>query len=146
MNVTKSAVSCGRKGKIRLNDINQKFGASSWLTAIPMKDEGYVPNKKQFWDIIKKRYGWSINRLPINCACGSKFSIDSKIEIESAKKQEIQETMRELTYNKRILVNLSANYYDIRVSTQMPNATKTSISQNVMNVKLKNYWNIEHQK
>ena len=41
------------KVKIRLNDVNQKFGASSGLTAIPMKDEGYVLNKKQFWDLIK---------------------------------------------------------------------------------------------
>ena len=41
--------------------------------------------------------------------------------------------MCELTYSKRILVNLSANYYDIRVSTQMPNATKISISKNIMN-------------
>ena len=63
------------KEKIRLNDINQEIGASSWLTSLPLK-EGYALSKEEFWDLVRIRYGWFIKRLPINCACGSKFNIE----------------------------------------------------------------------
>ena len=64
------------KEKIRLNDINQEIGALSWLTSLPLKEEGYALSKEEFWDLVKIRYGWFIKRLPINCACGSKFNIE----------------------------------------------------------------------
>ena len=38
--------------QIRLNNINRELGASSWLTALPIKDEGYVMCKQLFWDLI----------------------------------------------------------------------------------------------
>ena len=63
------------KEKIRLNDISQEIGASSWLTSLPLKEEGYALSKEEFWDLVRIRYGWFIKRLPINCACGSKFNI-----------------------------------------------------------------------
>ena len=63
------------KEKIRLNDINQEIGASSWLTSLPLKEERYALSKEEFWDLIRIRYGWFTKRLPINCACGSKFNI-----------------------------------------------------------------------
>ena len=32
----------------RLNDINQEPGASSWISSLPLEDEGYVLNKQLF--------------------------------------------------------------------------------------------------
>ena len=45
-------ISEGRKQ----NDLNLKTGASSWLTMLPVKEEGYISssitrsNKQSFWD------------------------------------------------------------------------------------------------
>ena len=59
----------------RLNDINQEPGASSWISSLPLENEGYVFNKQLFWDLIHARYGWELTRLPENCACGVKFDL-----------------------------------------------------------------------
>ena len=34
-----------------LLELNQKQGASSWLTTLPITDEGYNLTKQLFWDI-----------------------------------------------------------------------------------------------
>ena len=59
----------------RLNELNQEQGASSWLTTLPILDEGYDLTKQLFWDFIRIRYGWILTRLPTNCECGTKFDI-----------------------------------------------------------------------
>ena len=64
--------------KIRLNEIHQEIGSSSWLTSLPLKDEGYVVNKQSFWDLIRIRYGWELSRLPDKnktCECGRNTSL-----------------------------------------------------------------------
>ena len=65
-----------RPEQVRLIEINQETGASSWLTVLPLKEEGYIFNKQSFWDLIGLRYGWSLKRFPETCECGSKFSAD----------------------------------------------------------------------
>ena len=59
----------------RLNDINQEPGASSWISSLPLEDEGYVLNKQLFWDLIHIKYGWELTCLPENCVCGVKFGL-----------------------------------------------------------------------
>ena len=39
------------------NKINQQQGASTWLTALPLKEEGYTINKNCFLDLLRLRYG-----------------------------------------------------------------------------------------
>ena len=58
-----------------LNELNREQGASSWLTAIPLSEEGYDLTKQIFWDLIRIRYDWTLTRLPPNCECGSKFDL-----------------------------------------------------------------------
>ena len=43
--------------KIRLNKINQEKGASTWLSTLPLKEEGYSLLKQEFWDLVKIRCG-----------------------------------------------------------------------------------------
>ena len=50
-------------------------GASSWLTALPLKVLNYVLNKQEFQDGIQLRYGWSVKGMPAYCSCGKKNSI-----------------------------------------------------------------------
>ena len=59
----------------RLNELNREQEASSWLTAIPLSEEGYDLTKQLFWDQIRIRYGWTHTRLSPNCECGNKFDV-----------------------------------------------------------------------
>ena len=59
----------------RLNELNREQGASSWLTTIPLSEEGYDLTKQLFWDLTRIKYGWTLTRLPSNCECGIKFNI-----------------------------------------------------------------------
>ena len=61
---------------VRANDLAQMKGASSWLTALPLKEEGYVLNKREFFDAVTLRYRWDVKDLPQNCACSKKFSVE----------------------------------------------------------------------
>ena len=61
--------------EIRANDVAQKKGASAWLTALPLKDEGFVLNKREFFDALAIRYRWPLKRLPSKCVCGNEFSM-----------------------------------------------------------------------
>ena len=57
------------------NDLNLKTATSSWLTTLPIKEEGYVLNKQRFWDLLSIRYSWKLKRIPSQCACGNTFNL-----------------------------------------------------------------------
>ena len=59
--------------QIRLNNLNQEHGSSSWLTTLPLSEEGYDLTKQLFWDLIRIRYGWTLTKPPAHCDCGEKF-------------------------------------------------------------------------
>ena len=44
------------KEQIRLNNLNEEHGSSSWLTTLPLSEEGYDLTKQLFWDLIRIRY------------------------------------------------------------------------------------------
>ena len=58
-----------------LNELYRERGASSWLTTIPLAEEGYDLTKQLFWYLIRIRYGWTFRRVPSNCECGIKLDI-----------------------------------------------------------------------
>ena len=64
----------------RANDLAQMKGASSWLTSLPLREEGFVLNKREFFDAVAMRYRWDMKRLPLNCSCGKQFSMDHAIQ------------------------------------------------------------------
>ena len=64
------------KEELRANDVAQQKGASAWLNALPLQDEGYVLSKREFFDAVTMRYQWPLKRLPLNCACGKKFELE----------------------------------------------------------------------
>ena len=51
-------------------------GASSWLNALPLKDQGLVLNKQEFRDSLRLRYNLPLVDLPSHCTCGSAFSVN----------------------------------------------------------------------
>ena len=63
----------------RLNDLNQETDASTWLTTLPLKEEGYSFTKQLFWDLIRIRYGWELSRIPETCECSAKFNLQHAV-------------------------------------------------------------------
>ena len=61
---------------LRAAELASEKGASSWLTVIPIQDQGYDLNKREFRDAIKMRYNWEISDLPKTCVCGDIFDVD----------------------------------------------------------------------
>eukprot|EP00794_Sanderia_malayensis_P003907 gene3907-biopygen3345 len=61
---------------LNANDIACSDGASACLSSLPLKDEDFSLTKRKFFDALYLRYGWSMNRLPSECVCHNKFSVD----------------------------------------------------------------------
>ena len=51
-------------------------GSSTWLTVLPLSEHGFALHKGAFHDALALRYGWTPDRLPAKCACGSTFSVE----------------------------------------------------------------------
>ena len=60
----------------RVMDLGTEKGASTWLTALPLQEQGFTLNKQEFQDALCLRYGWQLKNLPSHCVCGSVFSVD----------------------------------------------------------------------
>ena len=39
----------------------------------------FLLNKREFFDAVAIRYRWNLKRLPVNCPCGKKFSLDHAV-------------------------------------------------------------------
>ena len=50
-------------------------GASSWLTAVLLVDQGLVLNKQEFRDSPRLRYNMPLSDLPSKCVCGEKYTV-----------------------------------------------------------------------
>ena len=60
----------------RAVDLACEKGASSWLTAIPLKDMNFDLSKREFRDALRLRYDWPIPNSPSVCVCGCSFTVD----------------------------------------------------------------------
>ena len=45
-------------------------GASSWLTTVPLVDQGLVLNKQEFRDSLRLSHNMPLSDLPSKCVCG----------------------------------------------------------------------------
>ena len=60
-----------------LRSVNQSRdkGASSWLTTVPLVDQGLVLNKQEFRDSPRLRYNMPLSDLPSKRVCGEKYTV-----------------------------------------------------------------------
>ena len=65
--------------EIRLNDIAQEQGLSSWLTVLPIKQRGFNLLKSDFWDVVRLRYGLPVKTLPSKCDCSKPYNVQHAI-------------------------------------------------------------------
>ena len=57
-------------------DIAREPGASTWLTALPLRDHQFHLHKGDFRDSLCLRYGWMPALLPASCVCGVSFTVE----------------------------------------------------------------------
>ena len=41
-------------------DLNSETDSSSWLTALPLQDQGLHLHEQEFWDALHLCYGWKL--------------------------------------------------------------------------------------
>ena len=56
--------------------LSSKSGSSSWLTALPLTEHGFVLHKGAFRDALCLRYGWRPPLLRSSCVCGKRFTVE----------------------------------------------------------------------
>ena len=57
-------------------DQAKEKGASSWLSVLPLEDQGFTLNKGEFRDALAIRYNKNLRGLPSKCPCGQKFDLN----------------------------------------------------------------------
>ena len=61
---------------MRLVNQSRDKGASLWLNAIPLEEQGLAMNKQEFRDSLRLRYNIPLQDLPSFCVCGERFTIN----------------------------------------------------------------------
>ena len=60
---------------LRLVNQSRDKGASSWLNAMPLADQGFVLSKQEFRDALNLRYNLTLVDLTSLRECGDKFAV-----------------------------------------------------------------------
>jgi len=60
----------------RTVDLNSEPGASLWLLALPLQEQGFHLIKQEFRDALHLHYGWTLLNTPGHCVCGADFTAD----------------------------------------------------------------------
>ena len=91
-----------------LRSVNQlrDNGASSWLAAVPLVDQGLVLNKQEFRDSLRLRHNVPLSDLPSKCVCGKKYTVGMPCH---AKREGLwpRDTMAIATYLPHFLVRFA---------------------------------------
>ena len=62
--------------KQRMMDLLFEKGTSSWLSVLPLQDQGFNLSKEEFRDAFSLRYGCQLKSIPYHCKCEKTFSAD----------------------------------------------------------------------
>ena len=63
----------------RTVDLNSEPGASLWLLALPLQDQGFHLTKQEFRDALHLRHDWNLLNTPSHCVCGANCSTDPEL-------------------------------------------------------------------
>ena len=74
---------------LRLVDQARDKGASSWLNAMALEEQGLVLNNQEFRDSLRLRYNMALSGLSNNCACVEVFNTNHAL---SCKKRRVCST------------------------------------------------------
>jgi hypothetical protein len=67
--------------EVNMNDrkallLAEQKGSSSWLTTLPIEENGFALHKGAFRDALALRYGWRPTGMPTVCACGKANGVE----------------------------------------------------------------------
>ena len=96
-----------------LGDITKKAveqakekGASSWLSTLPLEDQGFTLNKGKFRDALAIRYNAPLRGLPSRCPCGQPFDMNHAMNCKRGGLVTIRHNIRDFEANlKRQVCN-----------------------------------------
>ena len=109
---------------LRALDLAQEKGASNWLTSLPIEEYGFCLHKGAFTDALALRYGWVPSRTPVNCVCGTSFSVEHVLSCSRGGFPSIRHNeIRDLTAD--LLTNVCK---DVRVEPDLMPVTNESLS------------------
>ena len=57
-------------------DLTKERGASSWLSVLPLSEQGFHLYNGEFRDALCLCYGWSLSNTPQLCNCGKAFTVN----------------------------------------------------------------------
>ena len=58
----------------RCVDLAKELGASSWLSVLPLSNQGFHLNYRKFRDSLCLQYGWALQNTSRQCNCGKTFT------------------------------------------------------------------------
>ena len=58
----------------------EKPGASSWLGALPLQEQGFNLTKGEFHDALSLRYNRPVQNLPSKCPCDAAFNVTHALD------------------------------------------------------------------
>ena len=112
------------------NKINQQQGASTWLTALPLKEEGYTINKNCFLDLLRLRYGRQLQRLPTTCEYGARFTMDHALSCKKGGFISLRRNqIRDLTANLLKII-----CHDVLIKLTLQQLTGKSLHERTANI------------
>ena len=57
-------------------DVSKEKGSSSWLSVLPLEDNGFYLHKGEFMDALCLRYGWKPNNTLQTCNYGAQITLE----------------------------------------------------------------------
>lgn len=128
----------------------QETGASSWLTTLPITEFGFTLHKGAFADALALRYDWPLNRTPLNCECGSSFSIDHSLSCPRGGFTILRHNeVRDLTANllTEVCHQVSTEPDLQPVTTESFNRRSTNIQDNArLDIAMNGFWGGRHER
>ncbi|KAG1650422.1 Carnitine O-palmitoyltransferase 1, liver isoform [Nymphon striatum] len=127
-------------------DLASEKGASSWLTALPLKSFGYVLNQQEFADALALRYNFQIKDVAKVCVCGEVNSVNHCLICKKGGYVSLRHNWVRDTISK-LLVNVKCKDVQIEphlLSTrgyQLPSGSITA-DQARLDISARSVWNM----
>ena len=127
--------------KAKALEASQEKGASSWLA---LQSQNYHLDKDSFRVALYIRYGLPVKRLPSNCVCGSRFSVEHALNCKkggfiSSRHNEVRRITAELL--KEVCIDVEEEPMLQELTGEVFEAKTTKIEKDVrLDVAARGFW------
>ena len=114
---------------LRAIELAEEKGASSWLTAVPLREYGFDLHKGAVRDAMAFCYEWTPADLPTSCVCGSRFSVEHALSCP----REVSPIIRHNEIRDLTASVLTEVCHDVRVEPDLQPVTQETMSASTAN-------------